>query len=147
MALNKLSLVTLALCSGLVKQKDIKPCTDIQWNDLIMNYKSSELEKIFHSTDSSRIKRDLNLNDSEQRRVTDLLNNSAVLSLYIEDLRKKGVNITTIYEEDYPEVLKNKLGRKAPLILYYAGDLSLLDYRAIGFVGSRDCDEEAKKFT
>ena len=87
------------------------------------------------------------MNDSEQRRVTDLLNNSAVLSLYIEDLRKKGVNITTIYEEDYPEVLKNKLGRKAPLILYYAGDLSLLNYRLIGFVGSRDCDDEAKRFT
>ena len=147
MALNKLSLVTLALCSGLVKQKDIKPYTDIQWNDLIMNYKSSELEQIFHSNDSTRIKRDLNLNDSEQRRVTDLLSNSADLSLIIEDLRKKGVNITTIYEKDYPQVLKNKLGNKAPLILYYAGDLSLLDYRAIGFVGSRDCDEEAKKFT
>ena len=48
-------------------------------------------------------------------------------------------NALTILDEDYPKKLRDL--EKAPYVLYYKGDLSLLRQEAIGVVGSRNpCD-------
>lgn len=50
-------------------------------------------------------------------------------------------------DAQYPERLKQKFGVKAPMIFYYAGDLSLLERKCVGFVGSRRIDESGVRFT
>ncbi len=58
---------------------------------------------------------------------------------YIENifsqLEKKNIFITTYFSEDYPSELLNITC--PPLVLYYKGDLSVLDNETFGIVGSR----------
>ncbi len=52
---------------------------------------------------------------------------------------------TTIFDEDYPEHLKNTF--KPPFVIFYYGDISLIKslYDVIAVVGSRKCLEENKQ--
>ncbi len=58
-----------------------------------------------------------------------------ILDMSIENMLKNGIKILTIFSEDYPQKLIDLPDR--PLILYAKGDLSLLDKKSIGIVGTR----------
>lgn len=53
----------------------------------------------------------------------------------------------TQFDPDYPILLKRKLKRKAPPVLFYSGDIDLAKKIGIGVVGSRNVDEEGIQFT
>ena len=57
----------------------------------------------------------------------------------INDLR---IKITTLWDSDYPELLKNIYD--PPLLLYYKGDISELDKFSIAIVGTRNPTEYGK---
>ena len=52
---------------------------------------------------------------------------------------------TTIYSKDYPKKLRTI--NYPPIVLYYYGDLSLVDTQSIGIVGMRDVDAYGTKVT
>ncbi len=52
---------------------------------------------------------------------------------------------TTIYSKDYPKKLRTI--NYPPIVLYYYGDLSLVDTQSIGIVGMRDVDGYGTKVT
>ncbi|MBO6046525.1 MAG: DNA-processing protein DprA [Erysipelotrichaceae bacterium] len=52
----------------------------------------------------------------------------------LHNLENEGINITTQYEDNYPKQLL-KLKQRAPLILYYVGDLSLIGNDNVSIVG------------
>lgn len=54
-------------------------------------------------------------------------------------------NVLTILDDDYPKKLRDL--ERAPYVLYYKGDLSLLEKEAIAIVGSRNPCEYALKAT
>lgn len=58
-----------------------------------------------------------------------------VLDSSIENMQKNGIQILTIFNDLYPEKLRDLPDR--PLILYALGDLSLLKMRGVGIVGTR----------
>ena len=51
----------------------------------------------------------------------------------------------TMLSKNYPDRLKNIY--KPPFVLYYQGDLSVLDNRCLGVIGSRNNSEYGKKMT
>lgn len=53
----------------------------------------------------------------------------------IENMKKSGIQILTIFSEEYPQSMIDIPDR--PLILYAKGDLSLLKEKCIGVVGTR----------
>ena len=53
--------------------------------------------------------------------------------------------VMTYLDYDYPERLK--LVERPPLVLFYYGDISLLDKKSIAVVGSRECSEYGKHCT
>ena len=63
----------------------------------------------------------------------------------IEDVEKASRNVgsrfITIFDDEYPEFLKTSY--KPPFVLYYYGDISLLNnkFSSIAVVGSRLCSE------
>lgn len=62
------------------------------------------------------------------------------------ELKKKlNCRYTTLYSYDYPEVLKQI--NCPPFVLYYYGDLSLIDQKTIGVVGMRDMSTYGKEAT
>ena len=66
---------------------------------------------------------------------------------YLDQVEKLKCNTTTMLDLDYPQQLKAI--RKAPFVLYYYGDLSLIqDYhKNVSVVGSRDYSEYGKRKT
>jgi DNA processing protein len=65
-----------------------------------------------------------------------------------EQLAHNQVHLLTVLDEDYPKQLKVSLKREqAPPVLFYAGDLGILERKAIAIIGSRNASEESLAFT
>lgn len=52
-----------------------------------------------------------------------------------EDLKYKNINFITINDPSYPESLRNI--KEPPYVLFYVGDIALLNKRKVGIVGAR----------
>jgi len=59
-----------------------------------------------------------------------------------EQTKKEGLEVITYFEKDYPEILKNIYA--PPLVLYYRGDLSVINYPSLAVVGSRKISSYAQ---
>lgn len=77
-------------------------------------------------------------NERELERYSILLGRSSSLAFELETLERFGIAIVTRASKMYPKRIKKILGQQSPPLFYYAGDLNLLNYKYIGFVGSRD---------
>ena len=58
-----------------------------------------------------------------------------VLDSSIENMQRNGIEIVTIFSDEYPEKLRDLPDR--PLILYAKGDLSLANQKSVAVVGTR----------
>jgi DNA processing protein len=54
---------------------------------------------------------------------------------YFSDIKKNGIKVLTIWDKNYPTLLKEIYD--PPAVLYYQGDISYLNRKAIGVVGTR----------
>lgn len=94
----------------------------------------------------------LGLGDEFSQRITSLLKRGSSLAFELAKLSHHGINVATIFDEDYPQKLKKGLAAmpnslREPPLLYYAGDLSLVQHNYVGFVGSRIIDEDDEHWT
>ncbi len=66
----------------------------------------------------------------------------------VEQLTHASISLLTIFDDAYPKQLKSALRRNAtPPILFYAGDLSILQRQTIALIGSRNASERSLAFT
>ena len=72
--------------------------------------------------------------ENEYRTIKNSATNEYIENIFCE-LEKKNIFITTYFSEDYPSALLNITC--PPLVLYYKGDLSVLNSDTFGIVGSR----------
>lgn len=80
------------------------------------------------------------------QKVVALLDDSQLLSLYIEQGRVHGCLPLSRVTPGYPQKLQKCLGEEAPGSIWYKGDLSLLNKPAVSLVGSRDLAVENAQF-
>ncbi len=64
----------------------------------------------------------------------------------LESLARRGVTVITACHADWPSRLTQRLGSSAPILLYTAGDLSLVHTGGLTVVGSRELTDEATTF-
>jgi len=76
-------------------------------------------------------------------RVAQLLEAATGFALQLEEAEQSGLRLIASVDETYPQVLLERLGRRAPPLLYLVGDPTLLGAEQLGVVGSRDVGEEA----
>ncbi len=84
---------------------------------------------------------------SEIERINKLLDRAGSLSFELEKLSSMGIKTITRADKGYPKALKTKLNGGCPPLFYFAGDLSLLNRRTVGFVGSRTVGDDDVAFT
>jgi len=66
----------------------------------------------------------------------------------VEQLANDQVHLLTVLDASYPKLLKSALKRdQAPPVLFYAGDLRILERTTIAIIGSRNAGEESLAFT
>ena len=142
--------VTILLCSYLgVKDRNYKPYTALQWNELghrIVNSNIGEPAKLLNMSRENIIN-SIKISDSEADRIVNLLSRGANIAFMLEDISRKGISVVTRSDKEYPKKLKSLLKKYSPPIIYYCGDLSLANKMGIGIVGSRNIDEDGIKFT
>jgi len=140
--------VTILLCSHLLKDETIKPFSIVEWNDLanrIMNSKIKEPEGLLNMS-QQEITNELSLHQENAERIFLLLSRGANFAFALEELSRKGIGIITRSDKEYPSKFKSLLKRNAPPLLYYCGDISLINSNGIAIVGSRNVDDDAKRF-
>jgi predicted Rossmann fold nucleotide-binding protein DprA/Smf involved in DNA uptake len=79
-------------------------------------------------------------------RVLRLIERGGALAMAVETWTNNGLWILARSDPDYPRGLRERLGRKAPPILYGVGERTLLAQGGLAIVGSRDADEHDRAF-
>lgn len=68
--------------------------------------------------------------------------------LLVEQLSHDHIHLLTALDDNYPRLLKSSLKREqTPPVLFYAGDLRILERTTIAIIGSRNAGEESLAFT
>ena len=81
---------------------------------------------------------DSGISNSLADRVAALVDRATALAFELARLEHSGVQTLTPFDEHYPSNWTQRLGSKAPPLLYAAGSVELLDTAGLGVVGSRD---------
>lgn len=146
--MNKNSEAIVILCSHLCAAADIKPLEPREWSELASRLFSKGLEpNDLLSFDKSDFSDKLEADDEATYRYLRLLERSGSISFEISKYENMGIMITTRAENNYPRALKYKLGNSCPPIFYTAGNIELLNKNCIGFVGSRNVNDNDTEFT
>lgn len=145
--MNKNSEAIVILCSHLCTSADIKPLEPREWSELASRLLAKGLEPndllSFGKADFSD---KLEVDEDESCRYLRLLERSGSISFEVSKYENMGIIITTRAEKKYPKALKEKLGNSCPPIFYTAGNIELLNNRCIGFVGSRNVNDNDTEF-
>ena len=72
------------------------------------------------------------------QRIGSLMGRATALAFELERLEQSGIRTLTPFDEHYPSRWPERLGPKAPPLLYAAGTTELLEIAGLGVVGSRD---------
>src|SRR5438876_5255863 len=69
-------------------------------------------------------------------------------SFLVEQLRHEHIHLITVLDSAYPSLLKSALGRShIPPVLFFMGELELLERQTIAVIGSRDASVSSLAFT
>lgn len=67
---------------------------------------------------------------------------------FMEQLTKRGIHVLTMLDGNYPRMLNSALSlSKMPPVLFYVGNLDILDLISVAIIGSRNATEESLEFT
>jgi len=149
MNLTNNAMATVLLCSRLnSKAQSVTPFSTKEWNLLAEKLLKSLIQEPGNLLGMNKldIKGNLNLNDDEADRVCNLLSRGANIAFALDDLEKKSIYITTRSDSNYPCRLRKILGKNAPPLLYYCGNLELASQNSVAIVGSRNIDSDGEKF-
>ena len=81
---------------------------------------------------------ELGISNSLAHRVAALVDRATALAFEIERLHHSGIQTLTPFDQHYPKRWTQRLGPKAPPLLYAAGPVELLNIAGFGVVGSRN---------
>lgn len=99
--------------------------------------------KLYHNNEDSVEE----LAGSDEEVVKELLKRSGSVSFSLQKIEQKGIKIVTFLDEGFPIRLLEKLGDFCPPLLYMCGDASICDGKFVGYVGSRNIDENDMLWT
>lgn len=139
----------ILLCSyiGINNDDTTKPFSLGEWNRFLDKVIDMKLDPSVVLSNDMGMLTQLKYSSNEIERIKKLVSRGGAIAFEIDDLSNKGIEVITLFDADYPVLLKRKLKRKTPPILFYAGNISLAKKIGIAVVGSRDVDQAGMDFT
>lgn len=136
------------LCSHLCVGDDVIPFEPKEWTQLALILRSKNFvpADLFHISKAD-MQNELGLTAETAVRIARLVDRSASLTFEMQRYENMGISVVTRADVAYPQKLKEKLKNSCPPLFYYAGDLSLLKQKYIGYVGSRNVSDDDGDFT
>ncbi len=74
-------------------------------------------------------------------RIVALIDRATAMAFELERLEQSGIKAVTAFDDHYPRQWLDRLGVKAPPLIYAVGAVELLDIPGLGVVGSRDVSQ------
>lgn len=145
--LNLDSLAVLLFCGDLVVD-NTAPLTQDEWFDVEKKLKSSVKKtpsKLFGMNKDTLVQI-VGIDEYIAYKMIARLSTINDLLFALVNLENEGIMITTKYENNYPQVLLTSLKKRAPLFLYYVGDLSLMK-NMVSIVGPQTMEKRLNSFT
>lgn len=134
----------LLLCShlGMGTPPSPAPLTLKDWNPLERRLQSAALSPGWLlGKNAADLQTALDLSETEAERLEGLLRRTGAVTLALERLAALGIQPLTRLDETYPQQYRQRLKESAPVLLFTAGERSLLGQAGIAVVGSRRLDE------
>lgn len=150
MKLSDNAMCAILLCSyvGIKSGDEIKPLSLGEWNQFLDKFIEIEKEpSLIMNNENYGLLNRIGYNEISIDRIKKLVSRGGAVAFELDDLSRKGIDVVTLFDKDYPVLLKKKLKRKTPPILFYAGDINLSKKIGIAVVGSRNVDESGVEFT
>ncbi|MEG1958138.1 MAG: DNA-processing protein DprA [Lachnospiraceae bacterium] len=144
---NAMSAILLCSYIGINKDDITKPFSLGEWNRFLDKVIDLKLNPSIVLSKDMEVLTQLKYNSNEIERIKKLVSRGGAVAFEIDDLSNKGIEVITLFDTDYPVLLKRKLKRKTPPILFYAGDINLAKKIGIAVVGSRNVDQAGMEFT
>jgi len=119
-------------------------------NDILVSwcYQKQQNLQAFFAADSQQWAQICNLKPETVQKLERAREKLAAQAFLVEQLANASISLLTIFDEAYPRLLKAALKRhQTPPILFYAGDLRILQRQTIAIIGSRNASEESLAFT
>lgn len=140
---TKDNLTQIILCSDLgYDPKDdktfVRPFTISAWNKL--ETKLSALKytpSVFLSGTLKELGQEIGLSAEGEAHIQKLLQRADKLGAEIERLADMKIYITTRTAENYPSKLLRSLGKNCPVVLYFCGEMPLIERQTTAVIGSR----------
>ncbi len=146
--MNDRSMAIAILCSHLCVGENVFPLEPKEYSGLasVLAGKKLSPEDLLPFSKQDFMDR-LDLTEEQAVRLLRLLDRGASLGFEISKYESMGISLLTRADPDYPKKLKKKLKNACPPLFYSAGERSLLDLPAVGYVGSRSIGEKDMEFT
>lgn len=144
---NAMSAILLCSYIGIDKENDMKPLSLGEWNTFLEKVIEKKMEPCIILKKDLEILAELGYSGDEIERIGQLVSRGGAVAFELDALSNKGIEVITLFDSDYPTLLKRRLKRKTPPVLFYAGDISLAKKIGIAVVGYRDVDSAGIEFT
>ena len=146
--MNDRSMTIAILCSHLCVGDGVVPLEPREYSGLAAELGKRKLnpEALLHFSRDDFMQT-LELPSEEAQRLLRLFDRTASLSFEISKYESMGITLVTRADDAYPKKLTEKLKNARPPLFYAAGDLSLTNLQAIGYVGSRSVGDQDTAFT
>ena len=138
----------VTLCSHVCVGEGVRPLGPREYSDLTqLLHQVGKTPKDLFGFSAEDFRTILGFDTERTQRFMRLLDRNASLSFELGQYQNMGIEVITRADAGYPKKLKKKLVNQCPPLFYYAGDLSLLDRKLIGYVGARTITQEDLDFT
>lgn len=144
---NTNSAAIITICSHLCVGENVRPFEPGEWSKLASLLHGKNLQPKELLTFSTSDFANMGFDSEQSERLSHLIDRSGSIAFEIEKYERMGIKIVTRSDADYPKALKKTLKNICPPLFYYAGNLSVSDERFVGFVGSRDINQDDIVFT
>jgi predicted Rossmann fold nucleotide-binding protein DprA/Smf involved in DNA uptake len=149
-ALSDDSKAVLMLCSRIGQSgADVDlPLRLKEWKTLEEKISRSDLQRpgALLGLAAEEIAEKLGIVSGEAERLARLLERGGMTALELDQFAMRGIWCVTLADESYPARLLKTMGHLAPAVLFGAGEVDLLERRAVAVVGSRNLDQNGERF-
>ncbi|MCI9503346.1 MAG: DNA-processing protein DprA [Hungatella sp.] len=144
---NGMSAILLCSYIGIRHNDTLKPLSLKEWNEFLdRTAQYGQQPGIVMKQDQTFLK-EAGYGQEYAERIKKLVFRGGTVAFELDDLQRKGIEVITPYDQDYPVLLKRRLKKKTPPVLFYSGDITLAKKIGIGVVGSRNVDDNGIRFT
>jgi len=125
----------------------VKPLTPAVYNKLEAKLKAAGFTpSIFLTEKLSDISDKLSLTKPEIDQIEKLFHRAEQLGEELERLAEKKIYVVSRTQENYPAKLKKAMGKNAPAIFFFCGEMDLLNAETVAIIGSREVTEQEEEY-